>query len=269
MFIFALNIKTKDMITLLNGEQWEEKDILKEMLHDPFYYGHLGKHALSSSSLKKLIESPKAYEKSLRFNSNAQPLRDGRLVHLSVLEKHRLSELTIVDSTKAAKAFKDAVDEHGTESVYTQSEMDSAYWIAKAIEDCDSASELLDGCTFEEPAIKMINGIAVRGKADARKGNTIIDLKTTSGGIDKFKWSAKNFSYDLQAALYLDLFDCTEFIFLVIDKDTKDIGVFECSGEFLQRGYDKIERGIYNFNYFFLDNDPKDSVRNYVQHDVL
>ena len=258
------------MITLLNGEQWEEKDILKEMLHDPFYYGHLGKHALSSSALKKLIESPKAYEKSLRFNSNAQPLRDGRLIHLSVLEKHRLSELTIIDGTKATKGFKDAVKEFGQESVYTKSEMDNAYWITKAIEDCDSASELLDGCTFEEPAIKMVNGIAVRGKADARKGSTIIDLKTTaSGGIEKFKWTAKNFSYDLQAALYLELFDCDEFIFLVIDKDTKDIGIFECSGDFIQKGYDKIERGIANFNYFFLDNNPKDSVRNYVVHDVL
>ena len=257
------------MITLLNGEQWEEKDILKEMLHDPFYYGHLGKNALSSSALKKLIESPKAYQKSLRFNSNAQPLRDGRLIHLSVLEKHRLSELTIVDSTKAAKVFKDAVKEFGVESVYTQSEMDNAYWIAKAVEECDSASELLQGCTFEEPAIKMIDGIAVRGKADARKGSTIIDLKSTSGGIEKFKWSAKNFSYELQAALYLELFDATEFIFLVVDKDTKDIGIFECSGEFIQRGYDKIERGIYNFKYFFLDNNPKDSVRNYVTHDIL
>ena len=27
--------------------------------------------------------------------------------------------------------------------------------------------------------------------------------------------------------------------------------------------------GIYNFKYFFLDNNPKDSVRNYVTHDIL
>lgn len=256
------------MIQLLNGEQWEEKDILKEMLHDPFYYGHLGKHALSSSALKKLIDSPKAYQKSLRFNSNAQPLRDGRLIHLSVLEKHRLSELTIVDSTKAAKGFKDAVKEFGVESVYTKSEMDNAYWITKAIEDCDSAAELLDGCTFEEPAVKMIDGIAIRGKADARKGSTIIDLKTTND-LSKFKYSAKHFSYDLQAALYLELFDAHEFIFLVVDKDTKDIAIFECSGDFIQRGYDKIERGIYTYKHFFLNSNPKDSVRNYVTHDVL
>ena len=257
------------MITLLNGEQWEEKDILKEMLHDPFYYGHLGKNALSSSALKKLIESPKAYQKSLRFNSNAQPLRDGRLIHLSVLEKHRLSELTIVDSTKAAKVFKDAVKEFGVESVYTQSEMDNAYWIAKAVEECDSASELLQGCTFEEPAIKMVDGIAVRGKADARKGSTIIDLKSTSGGIEKFKWSAKNFSYELQAALYLELFDADEFIFLVVDKDTKDIGIFECSAEFLQNGQNAIEHGISVYKHYFADSNSNDLINNYVHRGIL
>lgn len=257
------------MITLLNGEQWNEKDILKEMVNDPFYYGHLGKNALSSSALKKLIESPKSYQKSLNFSSNSQPLRDGRLTHLAVLEEHRLSDLVIVNGTKAIKAFKDATEKYGEEMVYTQAELDNAIWIAKAIKNCDSASDLLKGCTFEEPAIKMVNGIAVRGRSDARKGRTIIDLKTTSGGLDKFKWSAKNFSYDLQAALYLDLFDADEFIFLVIDKDNKDIGIFECSAGFLKDGHDKIEQGIYTYNYFFLENDPKHSISNYVTHDVL
>ena len=256
------------MITLLNGEQWEEADILTKMEADSFYYGHLGKHALSSSSFKKLIDSPKAYQKSLYFSSNAQPLRDGRLVHLAVLEPHRLNDLEVVKGTKASKLFKDAVKELGTEMVYTQSEMDNAYWISKAVRDSDTAARLLEGCVFEEPAIKMIDGIAVRGKSDARKGKTIIDLKTTVN-IDKFRYSAKNFSYDLQAALYLDLFDCDEFIFLVVDKETKDIAIYDCSANFINEGYRKVEQAIDNYKYFFLENDPGHSVRNYVIHGTL
>ena len=257
------------MIQLLNGELWEEKAILKEMLEDPFYYGHLGKHALSSSAAKKLIESPKAYAKSLRMSSDSQALRDGRLVHLSVLEEHRLNDLVIVDGTKASKAFKGAVEEHGKEMVYTESELNNAKWISKAVKECNDAWHLLDGCSFEKPAIKMLDGLAFRGKADAMKGKTIIDLKTTSGGLAKFKWSAKNFSYDLQAALYLHLFDADEFIFLVVDKDTKDIGIFECSGQFIQNGLDKIDMAIEGYKHFFIDTDPMDSVRNYVVKDVL
>ena len=257
------------MIQLLNGELWEEKAILKEMLEDPFYYGHLGKYALSSSAAKKLIESPKAYAKSLRMSSDSQALRDGRLVHLSVLEEHRLNDLVIVDGTKASKAFKGAVEEHGKEMVYTESELNNAKWISKAVKECNDAWHLLDGCSFEKPAIKMLDGLAFRGKADAMKGKTIIDLKTTSGGLAKFKWSAKNFSYDLQAALYLHLFDADEFIFLVVDKDTKDIGIFECSGQFIQNGLDKIDMAIEGYKHFFIDTDPMDSVRNYVVKDVL
>lgn len=256
------------MIQLLNGELWEEKAILKEMLEDPFYYGHLGKHALSSSAAKKLIESPKAYAKSLRMSSDSQALRDGRLVHLSVLEEHRLNDLVIVDGTKASKAFKGAVEEHGKEMVYTESELNNAKWISKAVKECNEAWHLLDGCSFEKPAIKMLDGLAFRGKADAMKGKTIIDLKTTND-ISKFKWSAKNFSYDLQAALYLHLFDADEFIFLVVDKDTKDIGIFECSGQFIQNGLDKIDMAIEGYKHFFINTDPMESIRNYVVKEVL
>ena len=238
------------------------------MLEDPFYYGHLGKHALSSSAAKKLIESPKAYAKSLRMSSDSQALRDGRLVHLSVLEEHRLNDLVIVDGTKASKAFKGAVEEHGKEMVYTESELNNAKWISKAVKECNEAWHLLDGCSFEKPAIKMLDGLAFRGKADAMKGKTIIDLKTTND-ISKFKWSAKNFSYDLQAALYLHLFDADEFVFLVVDKDTKDIGIFECSGQFIQNGLDKIDMAIEGYKHFFINTDPMESVRNYVVKDVL
>ena len=115
----------------------------------------------------------------------------------------------------------------------------------------------------------MIDGLAFRAKADAMKGKTIIDLKTTSKGVPNFKWSAKNFSYDLQAALYLSLFDADEFIFLVVDKDTKDIGIFECSGDFIERGREKVRQAMNIYKHFYIDTDPLDSVRNYVLKDVL
>ena len=47
------------MITLLNGETFSEKYLLEKMKDDEFYYGYLGKNALSSSSIKLLLDSPK------------------------------------------------------------------------------------------------------------------------------------------------------------------------------------------------------------------
>lgn len=263
------------MIKLLNGELWEEEAILKKMVDDSFYYGHLGKHALSSSALKDLLKSPKVYQKSLHTSKKSQALRDGSLVHLHMLEKNKINDLTIVDGSKATKAFKEAVSERGEHMVYTKSEVDNAYWIAKAALECNDVYNLLDGCEFEKPGAKMISDLPFRAKADAIKGKTIIDLKTTSapGGsgdaVSRFHWTAKNFNYDLQAALYLHIFNADEFIFLVVDKDSKDIGIFECSGDFIERGREKVRQAMNIYRHFYIDTDPLDSVRNYVLKDVL
>jgi len=50
-----------ETVTLLNKEVFNKEEILVQMLDDTFYYGYLGKNALSSSSCKSLLESPEAY----------------------------------------------------------------------------------------------------------------------------------------------------------------------------------------------------------------
>jgi len=54
-----------EQITLLDGKSWKIKEIISKMYDDSFYYGYLGKTALSSSSAKKLLDSPKSYLNSL------------------------------------------------------------------------------------------------------------------------------------------------------------------------------------------------------------
>ena len=77
-------------IKLLNDEIFKKEDILKKMMNDEFYYGYLGKNALSSSASKKLLDSPYAYYRSLtEKQTNVQALRDGQLIHLMVLEPER------------------------------------------------------------------------------------------------------------------------------------------------------------------------------------
>jgi hypothetical protein len=259
------------MIKLLNGEEWQEAEILKRMDDDSFYYGHLGKHALSSSALKKLLHSPKAYQASLRMSDSSQALRDGRLVHLSILEKHKLKDLVIINGTKAKKEYKDAVAEHGDHMVYTESELNNAYWIADAVHSNADASYLLSDCDYEVAGVGMIDGLPFRAKADAisKDRSVIIDVKTTSSDVVDFKWSAKKFNYALQARLYLDIFKAKEFIFLVIDKNTKDIGIFTCSEEFLEGGASDIEAGIAVYKNFFLQPNSEDLIKNNVIRGVL
>ena len=47
----------KDTLMTTDGKFWEYDELLKKMDDDNFYYGYLGKYALSSSSVKKLLDS--------------------------------------------------------------------------------------------------------------------------------------------------------------------------------------------------------------------
>lgn len=258
-----------ETIKTFDGKQWDKNDILEKMLDDSFYYGYLGQNALSSSSMKKLCQSPKSYLRSLNEKSDSSALSLGRLTHLAVLEPHRLDDLHIIDGTKATKAYKEAVAQFGSESVYTNSEFTSARFISEAVWKCSDARNLLEGALFEVPEIGMIDGIAVRAKADALSQNVIIDLKTTNDPIDKWKWSAKNFMYGLQAALYMQLFQVDSFVFIVVNKESKDIGIFDCSGEFISSGWEDVLKAINNYKYFIDVPDSRSIIDNYVTYGTL
>ncbi len=78
------------------------------MYDDSFYYGELGKYALSSSSIKYLLDSPKSYARSLNFKSDSSAFKTGRLIHLAALEPEKLDSLCHIVEVQSAvtKNFK-------------------------------------------------------------------------------------------------------------------------------------------------------------------
>jgi hypothetical protein len=238
------------MITTFDNKQWNKEELLANMYDDSFYYGYLGQNALSSSSIKTLISSPKTYYFTTKYGSGeTQALRDGKLFHTMILEPEKLNDIVFVDAaTKASKEYKLA-KETGKE-VYTKSEKKAAERLCDALLRNEAVKEYLTNAEFEVPEIAMIDGIPIRAKADIIKGNTIIDLKTTTG-IKDFRYSADKYSYDLQAWLYREMFGVDNFIFIAIDKGSLDIAIFECSDEFYEKGKQKFEQGISNYKYFF------------------
>mgnify|MGYP005989020709 FL=1 len=242
-------------IELLNGDTFKKEDILKKMLDDSFYYGYLGKNALSSSMCKSLLEGPEAYVIALNKEDNSkepQPFRDGRLIHLLALEPHRIEELTIIDSTKGSKSYKLAVKEKPAQSVYTRAELNRCQSVADAVLEKDEFRELVRFADFEIPAIGYYNNIPFRGKADVLLPGVVVDLKTTSD-ISNFEQAALLYNYDLQCALYLELFKCFEFKYIVVDKKTKEVEFISFSSEFIQGGYDKLNLATENY-YKYLKN---------------
>ena len=254
------------MITLLNGEPWGLDEILTQMYSDEFYYGHLGKHALSSSSLKLLLKSPKTYRNIMKYGSeDSAALATGKLTHWMLLEPNIIDKIHFVDaSTKNTKIYKEAKEKH--QEVFLEKEKQEAQRLTDAILRNEAALKLLNKAEFEVPMIKMLDGYAIRGKADILRDDTIVDYKTTASDLSTFRYSADKYGYDLQAYLYLRLFDKEKFTFLVIDKKSTDVGIFDTSEEFIERGRQKFIQAIDNYKYFF---DSDTDIDQYVMRGVL
>lgn len=246
------------MITLLNGEAYLKQEILSMMYDDNFYYGHLGQHALSSSSLKTILKSPKTYRNVLKYGSgeDSPALRAGKLLHWMILEPHKVNSVHFVDmATRNSKAYKDA--EARYEEVYLTKEKNAAERVADALLRNEGALRLLNKAEYEVPEIMMIDGLPFRGKADILREDCLVDIKTSSD-LSAFRYSADKYGYDLQAWLYCKMFDRDKFVFLVIDKGSCDIGIFETSEEFLARGEQKFRQAVDTYKHFFIEENDLD-----------
>jgi len=108
---------------------------------------------------------------------------------------------------------------------------------------------------YEVPGIAEIFGNQWKGKADIvnHDEKLIIDLKTTAD-ISKFQYSASKYNYNSQAYIYQKLFGY-EMIFMVIDKNTHQIGIYDCSDKFLSYGEEKVQQASEAYNLFFKNPD--------------
>jgi len=256
------------MITLLNGEHWAKEEILAHMYEDDFYYNKLGKHALSSSSLKMILKSPKTYRNVTKYgdpNSDSPALAAGKLSHWMLLEPQKMDDVWVVEaSSKNTKIYKDAKEEKG--EVFLRKEVNAAERLTDAVLRNEAALQLLSNSEFEVPEIAMLEeGLAFRGKADIIQGDTIIDYKT-SADLSSFRYSCDKYGYDLQAYMYLRLFNKKKFTFLVIDKASTDIGIFETTDEFIAKGKEKFDRAVSDYKYFFEEDNDLDQ---YVMRGIL
>lgn len=244
------------MITLLNGEKWDKQELLSKMDNDSFYYGHLGKHALSSSSVKLLQTSPKKYHYITKYGQteSSPALRAGHLFHTAILEPEKYSQIKFIEvQSRNAKKFKDAVEEYG--ECFTSKERSENERLIDAFLKNEQALRLITACQTEVPAIGTIDMMPFRAKADVLSHTGIVDLKTTTD-IRAFPYSAKKYGYDIQVYIYCQLFNIpfTEFTFIALDKGTLDIAIYDVSKEFYLEGERKTLEAIDRYKLFFIQN---------------
>ena len=233
-----------------------KKQILQKLRNDEDYYGKFGNQYLSNSHIGKLLKDPlRAFEPS----KPSPAFLVGGYFHTCILEPNKLDKYKVVkSSTRNTKAYKDVA---GGELCLLQHEVDTIELMREKVMANDICKDLIQSsqAEYEQPGITELFGNKWKGKADIvnHEEKLIIDLKTTAD-IDKFRWSATKYNYDSQAYIYSKLFGY-EMLFIVIDKATHKIGMFDCSPEFYARGEDKVRRASEAYDLFYKtkDFDPK------------
>jgi hypothetical protein len=237
-----------------------KKQILQKLKNDEDYYGEFGNKFLSNSHVGKLLKDPlRAFEPS----KPSPAFLIGGYFHTCILEPNKIDKYKVVKSTtRNTKAYKDIA---GGELCLLQHEVDTIELMRTKLYDNDICRDLIVNNgekawkEYEVPMITELFGNKWKGKADIvnHEEKLIIDLKTTAD-IEKFQWSASKYNYDSQAYIYSKLFGY-EFLFIVIDKATHKIGMFDCSPEFYERGEDKVRRASEAYDLFYKtkDFDPK------------
>ena len=233
-----------------------KEKILQRLCNDEDYYGEFGNKYLSNSHVGKLLKDPlRAFEPS----KPSPAFLVGGYFHTCILEPDKLEKFKVVKSTtRNTKAYKDVA---GGELCLLQHEVDTIELMRDKVMANDICKDLIvnSQTEYEKPGIINMFNNNWKGKADIvnHEEKLVIDLKTT-GDIDKFQWSASKFNYDSQAYIYSKLFGY-EFLFIVIDKNTHQIGMFDCSPQFYERGEEKVRKASEAYDLFYKtkDFDPK------------
>jgi len=234
----------------------KKQEVLKALEDDTNYYGDFGKKYLSNSDIGTLLTNPLALGKQ---QAQRPAFLVGGYFHTAILEPDKLKNFKIVEATtRNTKAYKEI---SGGEMCLLKHEVDQIELMTEKMLDNEVCRDLIrsGNVKYEQPEITELEGQMWKGKADIvnHDEKLIIDLKTTAD-ITKFKYSASKYNYDSQAYIYSKLFGY-EMLFIVIDKNTHQIGIFDCSPEFYARGKDKVERAVQAYELFYKseDFDPK------------
>lgn len=225
-----------------------QSEIIEQLKDDENYYGKFGRQYLSNSDISVLLSNPLNFK---RPSPSSSAFLIGGYFHTCILEPNKLKKYKVIESsTRNTKVYKEL---SGGELCLLQHEVDMIEVMRDKLFANSICKEFIQNETndYEQPGIVKLEGNMWKGKADIinHSEKLIIDLKTTND-ITKFKSSAYRYNYDSQAYIYRKMFDY-DFLFIAIDKNTHQIGIFDCSDRFYETGLDKVKRATEVYELFY------------------
>ena len=229
----------------------KKEKAIEQLKNDEHYYGEFGKQYLSNSDISTLLSNPLALGQPSKPSA---AFLVGGYFHTAILEPNKLKKYRVIpSSTRNTKAYKEM---SGGELCLLQHEVDSIELLTEKLLANKVCKGLISGnVEYEQPGITELEGLPWKGKADVinHDDGLVVDLKTTKD-LSKFRSSAFRYNYDSQAYIYSKLFGY-EMLFVVIDKTTGQIGLFDCSPDFYESGKDKVQRASEQYKLFYKTPD--------------
>jgi hypothetical protein len=229
-----------------------QEEVLEKLKDDSNYYGEFGKQYLSNSDISALLKDPLSFKAPSEMTS---AFLVGGYFHTSILEPDKLHKYKIVNSkTRNTKLYKEISD---GELCLLQHEADKIELMRERLLKNNVCRDYIQGSRkdarvkYEQPGIVKLFGNMWKGKADIinEDERLVVDLKT-SADVNAFKSSAYRYNYDSQAYIYREMFGY-DMLFIVIDKTTHQIGIFDCSDEFYESGREKVIKATEAYELFF------------------
>jgi len=220
---------------------------------------------ISCSMLKDFAPNPYAWLRTPdRYQTAA--MSKGRLFDLALTDAANIGDSVIINPydsfrSKAAQEWRDEAIAEGL-LIVEADDLEQAQKAVKRVRSHAVAAEILDGCEYQVGVIGNIQGIPAKCLIDilpASNGNwgeTIVDYKTTSAGLDddSIRRTIGNFKYHWQAAFYLSLFDktdpdrvATEFAFIFQDTTTLEVRVVKLAADALMSGTRAVKQAVAEF----------------------
>lgn len=242
----------------------------------------------SSSQMKDLLEDPEVFHRKYIAKTEARlsiPAFDiGTYFHTAILEPEKLEkECAVFYGTRRGSAWDQFQLDNKGKAIITETEHEKALTLIKAVKNSPIAMGRLARGKPEISAfvdIEVSNGeiycdgdvlgkygwqsskskpgkdkivLPMKVRADLLAEDFIQDLKSTSGNT-KAEYAMRNkiseYSYDLSAAMYLDLFSIacgrviSEFVWTFASKDMGNSKSYIASCENIQIGRAKFKKAV-------------------------
>ena len=228
--------------------------IIEQLKDDKNYYGELGKKYLSNSDIYDLINNPNDFQKP---KEQSVAFEYGQAFHEMLMFGTKPQFISC--SSRRTNIYKEALAEKNLDMMLLESEAEQLINEVNKAKDNEFVAEVLNNpdVQFEVPNVAVLtdSNIEWKCKADIVTNDWLYDIKTTSN-LKGFRHSFFTYNYDSQAFIYSKMFQ-KPMRFIVIEKKTGCIGLFDVSDNSYTKGQEKVEQAEDNYKKYFLEKTDK------------